>query len=130
MRPLGWRAWVAALALLVLGAAAGVAVDRLHHRSGGPLSKLIAEVHRDPMSVMERELGLRPEQRSRVAAILERRQGAIDAVWQDTHVRLRATVDSVVSEISAELDSGQARRFRALADEIHNAPGFLPRRGH
>lgn len=130
MRPLGWRAWVAALALLVIGAAVGVTVDRLHHRSGGPLSKLIADVHRDPMGVMERELGLRPEQRSRVAAILERRQGAIDAVWQDTHVRLRATVDSVVSEIAAELDSAQARRFRELADEIHNSPGFFPRRGH
>ena len=130
MSPLGWRSWVAASALLILGAAAGIAADRLHHRTGGRISRLVAEVHRDPMAVMERELNLRPEQRSRVAAILERRQGAIDAVWQDTHVRLRATVDSVVSEIAAELDSAQARRFRAIADEIHSSPGFLPRRGH
>jgi hypothetical protein len=130
VRPLGWRAWVAALALLILGAAAGVAVDRLHHRTGGPLSQLIAEVHRDPLGLMDRELHLTPDQRARIAVILERRQGTLDAFWEDTHVRLRATVDSTVSEIAAELDSSQAERFRRMADEIHSTPGFLPRRGH
>jgi hypothetical protein len=129
VRPLGWRAWLAALALLILGAAAGVAVDRLHHRTGGPLSKRIAEVHRDPLGLMERELQLSPDQRARIAVILERRQGTLDAFWEDTHVRLRATVDSTVSEIAAELDSSQAERFRRMADEIHSSPGFLPRRG-
>jgi len=129
MRRLGWAGWVAALALLVIGAAAGIAVDRLHHRSGGSLSKLIAEVHRDPLGLMERKLHLSPEQRARIAVILERRQKTLDAFWEDTHVRLRATVDSTVSEIAAELDSSQAEQFRRMADEIHSSPGFLPRRG-
>ena len=129
MRRLGWAGWVAALALLVIGAAAGIAVDRLHHRSGGSHSKLIAEVHRDPLGLMERKLHLSPEQRARIAVILERRQKTLDAFWEDTHVRLRATVDSTVSEIAAELDSSQAEQFRRMADEIHSSPGFLPRRG-
>ncbi len=120
----GGRAWLAALAVFAIGAAAGVTADRLLHRRADPIERLAAEVRRDPIAVMERELSLRPEQRARVAAIFERRQGAIDAVWQHTHTRLQATVDSVVSEIAAELDTNQARRFRALADAVHSSPGF------
>ena len=120
----GWKAWIAALALLVIGAAVGITMDRLHHRSGSSGSSLHAQVRRDPMAVMERELDLRPEQRPRIAAILERRQNAVNDVWQDAHVRLRATVDSVVSELAAELDSSQARRLRTLAEELHGSPDF------
>ena len=130
MRRPGWQAWAAALALLAIGAVLGITADRLHFRNSDPAAALLAEVQRDPMAVMERELNLRPKQRPRIVAILERRQGAIDAVWQDTHTRLRATIDSVVSEIAAELDSDQARRFRALADEVHSSPRFIHRQGH
>jgi Spy/CpxP family protein refolding chaperone len=121
---LGWKAWIAALALLVIGAAVGVTVDRFHHRSGSSGSSLHARVRRDPIGVIDRELNLRPEQRTRIAAILDQRQGNIDAVWRDMHVRLRATIDSVVEEIAAALDSSQAQRFRKLADELHNSPEF------
>jgi hypothetical protein len=124
MRSSGWRGWTAAAALLVAGAAGGVALERFLHHRQDPHSRLLEEVQRDPIGVMDRELNLRPGQREQVAAILSRRQGAIDAVWGDTHVRLRAAVDSVVSEIAAVLDTGQARRFRAFADEIHSRPQF------
>jgi Spy/CpxP family protein refolding chaperone len=130
MTRLGWNGWVAALALLAIGAAAGIAVDRLHHRGNGPLGSLHAQVQRDPLGVLDRELDLRPEQRARVAAILERQQGAMDAVWHDAHSRLRTTIDSMVSEIAAELDSSQIQRFRSLVDEVHGSPGVPPRPVH
>jgi hypothetical protein len=66
-----------------------------------------------------------PDQRARIAGIFEKRQGSIDAVWSDTHVRLRATIDSVVNEIAAQLDPDQAAKFRRLADELHRGmPAF------
>jgi Spy/CpxP family protein refolding chaperone len=122
-----WRTLIAIASLLVLGAVVGVTVDRLMHRNRSDHTLLIEQVHADPLGTMQRELNLRPEQRARVGAILERRQSAIDSVWVETHVRLRAVIDSVVSEIAAVLDPDQAVRFRRLADELHSGPGGLPR---
>ena len=115
-----WRTALAAISSLVLGAAAGIAIDRLlqAHRSAG--DRLLAEVHHDPLGAIDRVVQLTPDQRARIAGILERRQPAIDAMWAETHVRLRATVDSVVSEIAAVLEPEQAARFRAAADEVHS----------
>ena len=121
----GWRAWVAALALVALGAVGGITFDRFHVRNHDPLAHLIAELNRDPVAVMQRELKLRPEQSTRIAAIFARRQGTIDSVWQETHTRLRATVDSVVAEIAAELDPDQAKRFVTMANKVHSSPGFI-----
>jgi uncharacterized membrane-anchored protein YhcB (DUF1043 family) len=130
MRRLGWQAWIAALALLVIGAVLGITVDRFHVRSGDHQSSLLDEVQRDPMAVMERELNLRPEQRGPIEAIFQRHQRVMDSVWGEANSRLRSTIDSVVSEIAAQLDSSQARRFRALVDEIHSSPGAFHGRRH
>lgn len=125
----GWRAWVAAFALLALGAVLGITFDRFHVR-GGPGSGLHDQVRRDPVGFMDRELSFTPEQRTRIAAIMERRQHQLDTVWQDTHNRLVATIDSLVTEISAELDSSQVPRFNALVDRLHSAPDFPFRTRH
>jgi hypothetical protein len=122
------RVVLATVALLILGAAVGVTTDRLLHRPHQQRMRLQEEVRDDPLGVMEREIGLRPDQRTRVAAILERRQGAIDSVWQDTHIRLRATIDSLASEIAAVLDPDQAQRFRTLVEQVHSTPQFPHRR--
>jgi hypothetical protein len=127
MNRLGWRAWLAAFALLALGAVLGITVDRFHIPGGGHGS-LHEQVRRDPVAYMVRELTLRPEQRTRIAAIFERRQGQLDTVWQDTHNRLVATIDSLVAEISVELDSAQVPRFNALVKKLHSSPDF-PYRG-
>jgi Spy/CpxP family protein refolding chaperone len=129
MNRLGWRAWVAAFALLALGAVLGITVDRFHVRGGGHGPGLHEQVRRDPVAYMDRELTLRPEQRTRIAAIFERHQGEIDTVWQDTHNRLIAAIDSLVAEISAELDSTQIPRFNALVKKLHSSPDF-PYRPH
>jgi hypothetical protein len=123
MQRAGWQAWLAALGLLGLGAVGGIAFDRFHVRGHGPAS-VHDEVRRDAVGYMERVLSLRPEQRDRIAHIYAGRQRQLDGIWEDTHTRLLATLDSVVNEISAELDSAQLPRFRALVEELHSTPGF------
>jgi len=116
------QAAAAALALLLIGAVLGIAVDRFHVRDRDQASTLLAEIERDPMAVLEREINLRPEQRASIGAILERYQATLDSVWGESNRRVRATVQGVVTDIAAQLDSTQARRFRALIDEIHSSP--------
>ena len=117
----GWQAWLAAVALLVIGAVLGVTVDRFHVR-GDHATALLAEIERDPMGVIEREVELRPEQRGPIGAILQRYQATLDSLWGESNSRVRATVEGVITDITAQLDSTQARRFKALIDEIHSSP--------
>ena len=122
MTPRSWRGWLAALALIVIGAVLGITVDRLHVRSPDRATRLLAEIERDPMMVLEREINLRPEQRGPIGAILQRYQAAMDSVWRESNRRMRGTVEGVIDDITAQLDSTQARRFQALLDEIHSSP--------
>lgn len=121
------RIAIALIALALLGAVAGVTADRLLHRpaqhhaarlADGTVVRF-ADLHTDPAAAIERVLELRPSQRDRIAAILERRQAEVDAAWHEARSRMHATVESVIAEIEAELDPDQATRFRALADELH-----------
>ena len=114
-----WRTVIASLSLLILGAAAGITIDRVLHRSPDGHTLLMEDVQEDPLGVMDRFLDLSPEQRERVAAVLASRQATLDTVWESTHIRLQATMDSVVDEIAAVLDPDQAERFRQLVDELH-----------
>ena len=123
------RLAVAAAALLVVGAAAGITADRLLQQrpaahavrlSDGTVVRL-SDMHADPIAVFDRAVGLRPEQRTRVATILERRQAEVNAAWREAQTRFQTTTDSVIAEIAAELDPAQAARFRALLDQLHGA---------
>lgn len=121
------RAWLAAAALVALGAVAGITVDRLHIRGRhGEMARLHERLREDPMSVIDRELDLTAEQRTRIGAILARRQESINGVWHEIHPRIRSTIDSTMSEIAALLDSAQAARFRHLMERIHQRPNLLP----
>ena len=121
------RAWISAAALVALGAVAGITVDRLHIRGRhGEMARLHEQVRENPMAVIDRELDLTAEQRTRISAILARRQESIDGVWHQIHPRIRSTIDSTLSEIAALLDSAQAARFRGLMERIHRPGGFLP----
>lgn len=117
------RAWISAAALVALGAVGGITVDRLHIRGRhGEMARLHERLREDPMAVIDRELDLTAEQRSRIGAILARRQESIDGVWHQVHPRIRSTIDSTMSEIAALLDSAQSARFRRLMDRIHRLP--------
>ena len=121
------RILLAAGSLLLLGAAAGVTVDRVAHLRGTPTMVEFSRVHTDPVGVIETVMTLRPEQRARIEAILATRQGDIDTAFRDARARIDAVVDSVVNEIAAELDPDQAARFRQLAEELHGQGHFRPR---
>ena len=121
----GWRAWLAAIALLMIGAILGITIDRFHVRNRDHASTLLAEIDRDPMKVLEREIGLRPEQRAPIAAILERWQATLDSTWSESNRRVRGAIGGVVNDIAAQLDSAQARRFHALINEIHSSPSSM-----
>ena len=113
-----WRTALAVISLLALGAATGITADhivRRHHAVAIPM----AELHKDPLALIDREVKLRPEQRARIAAILRSHQAEIDSVWHDTHVYLQSRVAALVTEISATLDPDQAARFQELAHRIH-----------
>jgi hypothetical protein len=125
-----WQAGAAALALLVIGAALGITVDRFHVRGSDRATALLREIERNPMAVIEREVNLRPEQRAPIETILARYQGTLDSVWGAANHRVRATVEGVITDIAAQLDSTQARQFRALIDEIHSSPEAFHRMRH
>ena len=121
-----WRVVAAALALLVIGGAAGMTLDRFHHRQPRIVEfRQLSTEQR--LEALERELPLRPGQRERIATIMHSRQPAIDLAWRDARARIEATVDSVVAEIDAVLDPDQRARYRALVDEVH---GRTQRGGH
>jgi hypothetical protein len=116
-----WPAIIAASSLLVIGAAAGVTADRLVSRhSPRPIEVRFA--HTTATDLLEQALGLRGDQRERVAAILATRQSSIDSVWLDTHNRLQSILSGVVDQIAAELDSDQLARFHELVGELHRTP--------
>ena len=122
MKRLTWQTWIAALALLVIGAVLGITVDRFHVRGSDHATELLGEIERDPMTVIERRVNLRPEQRDRIGAILQRYQATMDSAWGESNRQVRATVEGVIRDITAQLDSTQARRFQALINEIHSSP--------
>lgn len=117
------RTALAAASLIALGAAAGIAVDRLLHRRPHVQVIGLRDVSENPLGMIERVVPLRPDQRTRIAAILATRQDQIDAVWSDTHTRLLGALDSLVDDIVAVLDADQAVRFRAHVRELHAEPG-------
>jgi hypothetical protein len=112
---------LAAVALLVLGAALGITFDRFHVRSV-PAQTGLFRLHDDPFSVMDSALVLRADQRDRVRAIIEARQQDIDGVWENTHHSLLAILDSVVIDLATVLDSAQMEKLRDLADVLHGGP--------
>lgn len=118
---------LAAVALLVLGAALGITFDRFHVRST-PAQTSLFRLHDDPFSVMDSALVLRADQRDRVRAIIEARQQEIDGVWENTHRGLLAILDGTVTDLEAVLDSAQMSKLHDLADVLHG--GRPPRSLH
>lgn len=65
-----------------------------------------------PLPPSLERLGLRPDQRARVDAIVARHGPEIEAALGDALPRLRAVQERVALEIEEELDPAQRERFR------------------
>lgn len=105
------RAAVGVVALLVIGAVLGIAVDRRLHGGAAPHGAA-AVLHEAAMSGMAEEIALTPEQRRQVEAILRSRHDAMQSVWHTIHEQLGTTLDSVHAEIEVVLSPEQQEAFR------------------
>lgn len=87
---------------LITGMQVGDGHDRGHsHGRGG----------RAHLERLQRELDLTPGQRDSVRAILERHRPGFDSVWAETRPRYETLRDRVRSDIRAQLDPDQQRRY-------------------
>lgn len=128
------RTLLAVLSIFLLGAVAGVAVDRtmlipdhahavaVGVRGGGPRD------HDEVLAELRAELGLSPEQSAQVEEILAARHGEMEAAWAEIHANLRRATQQATSEIEAVLDSAQIERLHEWLAERHgrtsdHAPG-------
>jgi Spy/CpxP family protein refolding chaperone len=106
-------------ATLVAGTLAGAAADRVLGGRGTPAE----HPDREPcagapggVTVFD-ALDLSAEQRGRVDAILERRRGEMDVLWQEARPRMRALVDSTEAEIKRVLSPEQRLEFDRMREE-------------
>ena len=107
--------------LLLLVLAAGVALGDWYGRRGlVPPSPSPMEPTR-MMHVFDRELGLDSAQHAAVAAVLARRQAAIDSAWRTLRPGVRAAVDSAQMEIFRVLRPDQQAKFMELLRTAHPA---------
>lgn len=112
------RMRLAGMALLavtfVVGALAGTAFGRvLKADEPAPAAANECRGERGPRHLFE-EVGLSPEQRTRIDAIMARRRALTDSLWQTDGARIRAAVDSTRAEIRAVMTPAQAAEYDQL----------------
>ena len=119
------RSILASGLLLLIGAAAGIAVDHLivfrQHRfaMGGEPTSGAAEMHAALLADLDRVLHLTPFQHDSINAILKRHQRSIDSAWQVIHGRMDAGMDSVHRELMGILRPEQMTLLREWASHQH-----------
>ena len=115
---MGGRGVLGATALLVIGAVAGIAVDRTliqpaatGHVGGGAHGSLIAS--------LRNELDLDANQLDTVQAIMRHHQQQVNHTWAVIRPAMQATVDSVERQIAEVLRPEQRDRFHAWFARHH-----------
>jgi hypothetical protein len=117
------RLAVAAIALLVIGAALGITADRLHHRRPHVIVVSQGQSGVDAsLELLDSLLALTDKQRTEIQAILAQRQGPIDSIWMNTHIALRSTLDSTADAVARVLDENQKTRFNQVFGNWHTPP--------
>lgn len=105
-------AGIVLLFVFVLGALAGVFVERHHYhsvaRSGGPSA---AEVHEAAMAEMNEALGLDEEQIEQIHAVLARHQQLVQRTWEQVRPEVQNAMREVHIEIAELLRPEQRERY-------------------
>ncbi len=120
------RALVAALSIFVIGAVAGVVVDRAmlipaHADAAAARARgSVPRHHEDVLAELRAELGLSAEQSRRVQEIFAAHQGEIDAAWAQVHANLQRAMQQTTAEIATVLDSAQVERLHAWLAKRHS----------
>lgn len=122
------RGAVGAGAILLIGVAAGIVLDRTVLT---PPSTQAAPTrdHARFVESLTAELGLTPTQTVAVREILDRHQETVTQAWENTHRTLMAALDSVAYQIEAVLEPGQVDRYHAWIERMH-PPGDPRRPSH
>ncbi|HEX9563459.1 MAG TPA: hypothetical protein VF981_05800 [Gemmatimonadaceae bacterium] len=109
--------WFSGMLLLVLtlgaGVAIGVALERRQHPVPYAGMESMQVLHR-----LRHELELDSTQMAAIAAILHRRQGAVDSTWHAMQPHVRATMDSALEEIARVLHPAQAERYHRILETM------------
>ena len=69
---------------------------------------------------LKEELALDPAQEQAIAAILARRQGAVDSTWHAMQPHVHATLDSTLREILGVLRPDQSAKYRKMVESMHH----------
>lgn len=131
------RALLAAAAIFLTGAVAGLSLDRLvlipahAHASGAATRGAALRNHDEVLTQLGEELGLTPEQAAGVRAIFARHQAEIDRAWAEVHADLQGAIGAATTEVEAVLDDDQVRRLHAWIAQRHGPiPGHPAGRAH
>jgi hypothetical protein len=104
---------------LTAGVVIGVAYER--HRT--PTHEAAGMDSHHVMHRFRQVLGLDSAQQQAIAAILARRQGAVDSTWHAVQPHMRAALDATHQEILGVLRPDQVAKYRKMVAAMH--PGAL-----
>jgi hypothetical protein len=115
--------WLKGTALLAVTLAAGVIIGVSYERRNALGHDAPAMDSHHVMHRFNHQLGLDSAQHEAIAAILARRQGAVDSTWHTVQPHMRATLDSTLQEIAGVLRPDQVAKYRKMVETLH--PGML-----
>ncbi|MEX2154206.1 MAG: hypothetical protein WD825_12775 [Gemmatimonadaceae bacterium] len=110
-------AWVKGTFLLALVLITGIAIGVGYERRRVPSHEPAGSHHM--LERLKDQLGLDSTQERAIAAILARRQGAVDSTWHVLQPHVRATMDSTLHEIMGVLRPEQATKYRQMVGMLH-----------
>ena len=115
------RLLLAVLSIFLVGAVAGVALDRTMlippHAAAGEAG--VPRHHEEVLAELRTELGLSAEQSARVQQIFAAHQGEINEAWAKVHADIEHAMQQTTSEIETVLDPAQIERLHAWLAERH-----------
>lgn len=131
------RLSLAVLSIFILGAVAGVALDRIMLTPARASAATGGGQHGGPgdhdavLAELRSELRLSDQQSARVQQIFAKHQGEIEAAWADVHASLQHAIQGATTEMEAVLDSAQIERLHAWLAKRHGlTASHAPGHGH
>lgn len=121
------------LSMLLLGAVAGVGVDRaiLMPAGADAVDGSALRGHETVLAALQAELKLSDDQLARVGEVFARHQSDIEEAWEQVHETLDLAIEEATTEIEAVLDSAQIERLHAWLERHHGSiPQHAPGRTH
>ena len=119
------RALLAALSILVVGAVAGVTLDRTvlipahADAAAAGVRRGVPRHHDEVLAELRAQLGLSAEQFAQLQETFARHHAESQAAWAQTHANHRRTMQTVTTEFETILDSAQIERLHAWLAKRH-----------